>query len=135
MAIVCPACPASFTLPDLGLKTQADLLARGSRQARSAAASLANGGTQRGDTSVAGIAAERWGVRPAPAVARFALPGWEYLRETDVACPECAGLLHGLSRVYEQHGRPRGTYWRGGRPVRLRRASRRAAADLESGLA
>jgi helicase len=31
VAVVCPVCPASFTLPDLGLKTHADLVARGRR--------------------------------------------------------------------------------------------------------
>jgi len=101
VAVVCPACPASFTLPDLGLKTHSDLLARGS--ARGAAASV----TARGDTSIPGLAEAQWGVRPSPVVARFALPGWEYLRETDVACPGCAGSLHGFSRVYEQKGQPR----------------------------
>lgn len=98
VAVVCPRCPRTFTLADLGFKTHADLI-----KATPAPGAPAN----IGDTSVAGIAHAQWGVRPEPAVERYRQPGWQYLRETAVICPTCQKPLHSMWRVYHQQGTPR----------------------------
>jgi hypothetical protein len=107
VAIVCPRCPATFTLADLGLKTHADLRRQRPEAGRPATVGLAKPVESAGDTSVAGIALSMWGVRPGLVTVRFSLPGWRYLRQTDMACPACRGLLHVLYRVYTQLGRSR----------------------------
>ena len=53
------------------------------------------------DTSVAGIAQARWGVRPVPASERFEVPGWWYEEPSPLPCPKCAGQLHALRKLYD----------------------------------
>jgi len=53
------------------------------------------------DTTVAGIADARWGVRPEPASERFEVPGWWYEEPAPLPCPTCAGELHALRKRYE----------------------------------
>lgn len=111
IAFVCPQCPATFTLADLGLKTHADLCRppkKASSSANSASAEpIAAPAEPTGDTTVAGVTCSLWGVRPQPAVPRYTLPGWRYLRQTDIPCPGCQGLLQGLYRVYYEQGQAR----------------------------
>ncbi|WP_033438783.1 DEAD/DEAH box helicase [Saccharothrix sp. NRRL B-16314] len=58
------------------------------------------------DTSVAGVAEARWGVRPEPAIARYAEPGWQVSPvPVDRRCPTCEGELHGLYRAHPDRGR------------------------------
>ncbi|MEU5692388.1 DEAD/DEAH box helicase [Actinosynnema sp. NPDC020468] len=58
------------------------------------------------DTSVAGVVEARWGVRPEPAIARYAEPGWQLSPlPLDRRCPVCAGELHGLYRAHPDRGR------------------------------
>jgi superfamily II DNA/RNA helicase len=58
------------------------------------------------DTSVAGVAEARWGVRPEPAIARYAEPGWQLSPvPVDRRCPTCEGELHGLYRAHPDRGR------------------------------
>ncbi|WP_447007521.1 DEAD/DEAH box helicase [Saccharothrix isguenensis] len=58
------------------------------------------------DTSVAGVAEVRWGVRPEPAIARYAEPGWQLSPvPVDRRCPTCEGELHGLYRAHPDRGR------------------------------
>lgn len=57
------------------------------------------------DTSVAGIAEQRWGVRPAPAVEGFTEPDWTYTEVVATQCPRCGGLLRALRKPYERGGR------------------------------
>ncbi|KOV82478.1 DEAD/DEAH box helicase [Nocardia sp. NRRL S-836] len=60
------------------------------------------------DTSVAGVARRLWGVEPAPAIPRYAEPGWQLSpHPIDRRCPRCAGELHGLYRVAGNVGKPR----------------------------
>jgi len=100
VALVCPECPATFALADLGLKTHADLC-RPRREPSSPTNVVVTKPTDPAwDTSVAGVAFSMWGVRPDPAVAHYSLTGWRYLRETDIPCPGCQGLVQGLYRVY-----------------------------------
>lgn len=59
-----------------------------------------------GDTTVAGVVHARWGVRPEPAVARYAEPGWQLSPvPIDRPCPRCGGQLHGLYRSHPHRGR------------------------------
>jgi hypothetical protein len=52
------------------------------------------------DTTVAGVAHRLWGVRPSPAIPRYAERGWQLSPHTiDLRCPMCTGQLHGLYRV------------------------------------
>ncbi|GAA1254617.1 hypothetical protein GCM10009677_00460 [Sphaerisporangium rubeum] len=60
-----------------------------------------------GDTSVSGVAQAMWRRRPRLAAVRFALQGWRYVRQTDLACPRCEKWLHGLARVCRVQGRRR----------------------------
>lgn len=53
------------------------------------------------DTSVAGIADARWGVRPEPRSARFAEFGWSYEEPTPLPCPTCGSELHALRKLYD----------------------------------
>ncbi|NRQ34593.1 DEAD/DEAH box helicase [Nonomuraea sp. NN258] len=48
-----------------------------------------------------------WGVRPGLAAVRYGLPGWRYLHQTELVCPRCSGLLHGLGRTHHVQGQPR----------------------------
>ncbi len=57
------------------------------------------------DTSVAGIAQARWGVRPQPANTRFTEPGWSYAEVAPRPCSQCGGLLHTLRKPYESGGK------------------------------
>lgn len=57
-----------------------------------------DGGTGVSGLSVADLAEVRWGVRPQLAVARFGQPGWQYLREAEVYCPQCGMPLHAAVR-------------------------------------
>jgi helicase len=58
------------------------------------------------DTSVAGVVEARWGVRPEPAIARYAEPGWQLSPvPIDRRCPTCEGELHGLYRAHPDRGR------------------------------
>ncbi|MEO6091047.1 MAG: DEAD/DEAH box helicase [Umezawaea sp.] len=58
------------------------------------------------DTSVAGVAFVRWGVRPEPAMARYAEPGWQLSPlPVERPCPTCGGQLHGLYRSHPHKGR------------------------------
>ena len=58
------------------------------------------------DTSVAGVAFARWGVRPEPAMARYAEPGWQHSpMPVERPCPRCDGQLHGLYRSHPHKGR------------------------------
>ncbi|NUT48031.1 MAG: DEAD/DEAH box helicase, partial [Saccharothrix sp.] len=58
------------------------------------------------DTSVAGVVEARWGVRPEPAIARYAEPGWQLSPvPVDRRCPRCDGELHGLYRAHPDRGR------------------------------
>ncbi|PSL56135.1 helicase-like protein [Saccharothrix carnea] len=58
------------------------------------------------DTSVAGVVEARWGVRPEPAIARYAEPGWQLSPvPIDRRCPKCEGELHGLYRAHPDRGR------------------------------
>ncbi|MFT7841021.1 DEAD/DEAH box helicase [Saccharothrix sp. BKS2] len=58
------------------------------------------------DTSVAGVVAARWGVRPEPAIARYAEPGWQLSPvPLDPPCPRCSGELHGLYRAHPHRGK------------------------------
>ncbi|MCE7001163.1 DEAD/DEAH box helicase [Saccharothrix sp. S26] len=58
------------------------------------------------DTSVAGVVEARWGVRPEPAIARYAEPGWQLSPlPIDRRCPKCDGELHGLYRAHPDRGR------------------------------
>ncbi|GAA3853467.1 hypothetical protein GCM10022243_18870 [Saccharothrix violaceirubra] len=58
------------------------------------------------DTSVAGVVEARWGVRPEPAIARYAEPGWQLSPvPLDRSCPTCSGELHGLYRAHPDRGR------------------------------
>ncbi|WNV86265.1 DEAD/DEAH box helicase [Umezawaea sp. Da 62-37] len=58
------------------------------------------------DTSVAGVAFARWGVRPEPAMARYAEPGWQLSpMPVERRCPRCQGQLHGLYRSHPHKGR------------------------------
>ncbi|GAB2980182.1 DEAD/DEAH box helicase [Saccharothrix stipae] len=58
------------------------------------------------DTSVAGVVQARWGVRPEPAIARYAEPGWQLSPvPIDRRCPKCAGEIHGLYRAHPDRGR------------------------------
>jgi len=103
VALVCPRCPASFTLADLGLTVHADLFAASDHHVaapRSAGDTVA--AVPSGPDTVGGITAARWGVRPELAVARYSQPGWQYLRETEFPCPHCRTSLHALYRVYYQ---------------------------------
>ncbi|MFC3893094.1 DEAD/DEAH box helicase [Lentzea rhizosphaerae] len=60
------------------------------------------------DTTVAGVARRLWGVEPAPAIPRYAEPGWQLSpHPVDRRCPTCAGQLHGLYRVAGHIGKPR----------------------------
>ncbi|MGZ3144395.1 DEAD/DEAH box helicase [Lentzea chajnantorensis] len=60
------------------------------------------------DTSVAGVARRLWGVEPAPAIPRYAEPGWQPSpHPIDRPCPRCSGELHGLYRVAGNVGKPR----------------------------
>ncbi|MFD4636158.1 DEAD/DEAH box helicase [Lentzea sp. NPDC058436] len=60
------------------------------------------------DTTVAGVARRLWGVEPAPAIPRYAEPGWQLSPHTiDRRCPTCAGQVHGLYRVSGNLGKPR----------------------------
>jgi len=60
------------------------------------------------DTTVAGVARGLWGVEPAPAIPRYAEPGWQLSpHPIDRQCPTCAGRLHGLYRVAGDIGKPR----------------------------
>ena len=58
------------------------------------------------DTSVAGVAYARWGVRLEPAMARYAEPGWQHSPlPVERPCPTCGGQLHGLYRSHPHKGR------------------------------
>ncbi|ONI80857.1 DEAD/DEAH box helicase [Saccharothrix sp. ALI-22-I] len=58
------------------------------------------------DTSVAGVVQARWGVRPEPAIARYAEPGWQLSPvPIDRRCPKCEGEIHGLYRAHPDRGR------------------------------
>ncbi|MEU7530920.1 DEAD/DEAH box helicase [Saccharothrix sp. NPDC042600] len=58
------------------------------------------------DTSVAGVVESRWGVRPEPAIARYAEPGWQLSPiPVEKRCPRCAGELHGLFRSHPHRGK------------------------------
>ncbi|WP_306745129.1 DEAD/DEAH box helicase [Saccharothrix yanglingensis] len=58
------------------------------------------------DTSVPGVVQARWGVRPEPAIARYAEPGWQLSPvPVDRRCPRCEGELHGLYRAHPDRGR------------------------------
>ncbi|WP_229796318.1 DEAD/DEAH box helicase, partial [Saccharothrix coeruleofusca] len=62
---------------------------------------LGSSGSPAPDTSVAGVVEARWGVRPAPAIARYAEPGWQFSPlPIDKPCPRCGGVLHGLYRAH-----------------------------------
>jgi ATP-dependent DNA helicase len=53
------------------------------------------------ESTVAGIADARWGVRPEPASERFEVPGWWYEESAPLPCPTCAGELHALRKRYD----------------------------------
>ncbi|GII60003.1 hypothetical protein Skr01_00880 [Sphaerisporangium krabiense] len=108
VAVVCRRCPATFTLDDLRLREYADLLQQPGPGGRPAPSAADRGAP--GDTTVAGVAQWMWGVRPSLAVARFALPGWRYLRQTDLCCPTCDGALHGMTRAYQVEGARRAEF-------------------------
>jgi hypothetical protein len=57
-----------------------------------------------GEGSVEQVAFARWGVRPAPAVARFTESGWSYDRSTVWPCPRCAAVLEILRKPYVSAG-------------------------------
>ncbi|GAA2658937.1 MULTISPECIES: DEAD/DEAH box helicase [Actinosynnema] len=58
------------------------------------------------DTSVAGVVQARWGVRPEPAIARYAEPGWQLSPlPVEKSCPTCGGELHGLYRAHPSGGK------------------------------
>jgi ATP-dependent DNA helicase len=56
------------------------------------------------DTTVAGIADARWGVRPQPATTRFTELGWCYEEVAPRSCSQCGGPLHTLRKPYESGG-------------------------------
>ncbi len=58
-----------------------------------------------GEGTVEQVAFARWGVRPAPAVARFVEPGWSYDRPTVWPCPRCAAVLEILRKPYVSAGK------------------------------
>jgi len=59
-----------------------------------------------GDTgTVQQVASARWGVQPAPAIARFAEAGWSYEEPVVRPCPRCAGPLHSLRKPYVSAGK------------------------------
>jgi helicase len=107
VAVVCPGCPASFTLTDLGMTTSAELLAHHPARVQASGDDRAAPEVVVGDTSVGGVAYGMWGVRPPLAVARYSQPGWRYLHETEVPCAHCHTLVHALYRIYQQLGQPR----------------------------
>lgn len=57
------------------------------------------------DTTVAGIADARWGVRPQPATKRFTELGWFYEEVAPRPCSQCGGPLHTLRKPYESGGK------------------------------
>ncbi len=57
------------------------------------------------DTTVAGIADARWGVRPQPATKRFTEPGWFYEEVAPRPCSQCGSPLHTLRKPYESGGK------------------------------
>ncbi|GAA2685917.1 MULTISPECIES: DEAD/DEAH box helicase [Actinosynnema] len=106
VALVCPQCPATFTLDSLGIKSYAALLKdrpSRTRRQRDSRPPAPDGE----DTTVAGVAQKLWGARPGAASSGHLLPGWVHLRESSLRCPVCATALHGLSRVYQRNGRQR----------------------------
>lgn len=68
---------------------------------------MSSGSTGRsGDTSVAGLSEAKWGVRPEPAIARYAEPGWQWSPlPLERRCPRCQGELHGLYRAHPNRGK------------------------------
>ncbi|MBW4718000.1 DEAD/DEAH box helicase [Saccharothrix obliqua] len=63
-------------------------------------------GSPQVDTSVAGVVEARWGVRPEPAIARYAEPGWQVSPiPVEKPCPRCSGALHGLYRAHPHRGK------------------------------
>jgi helicase len=103
-ALVCPMCPASFTLADLGVKRYDQLHNRPTRSAAEVQEVPVNreAGSDAGvPATVADVAEARWGVRPEPAAERFTVPGWWYEESTAVPCPRCAGELHALRKLYD----------------------------------
>lgn len=61
---------------------------------------------QGGETTVAGVVRERWGVEVGGGTpGRFGEAGWEYGEEVGARCPACAGVLHTLRKPYESGGR------------------------------
>lgn len=125
VALVCPTCPATFTLADLGVKNYEQLSKPPSATNTAAATaypapspetavdstaavSAPIGAESSGCSSQAGVAATvadvaevRWGVRPEPASERFDAPGWWYEEPAPLPCPTCAGKLHALRKLYD----------------------------------